>query len=437
MKKIYFALFIFLFNNQVFAQNVEPCGQVEYMNAMERIFPGLKQAEEAQYQDCLSNALSNKLNKIGPGDTVYHIPVVFHIVYNNTTENLHDSFMISQVRVLNECFRKMNADTINTREVFKSIAGDAGIEFYLATTDPQGNKTNGITRTSTTKTSFYDINHSDEMKFNASGGRDAWNPLKYLNIWVCDLSQTGPNILLGYAFPPTNAQFWGAQSFVPIDRQGVVLHYEIVGVGNTLLTAPNSTKEKTAVHEVGHYLGLRHTWGDGEVAFGCNLDDGILDTPNTRTKHNGCNKILNTCGAGTSGDLPDQAENYMDYSNATCTNMFTQQQVNLMRYNLGNLRTTVPYKQVIPLPREIVVNALFPNPNNGQFTLEIKGINNDEIYTIEILDVIGQVVFSFKTYLTNINKVDLIGLFDGMYYIHLSNASNKTFYREKIILVKN
>jgi hypothetical protein len=438
MKKIYFALFICLFINEAIGQNIEPCGQVDYMDAIERQYPGFKVAQERQYQEAILNSQSKKLNKIGPGDTIFHIPVVFHIVYKNAIENLHDSFIISQVKVLNECYRKKNADTVNTRDIFKPIAGDAGIEFYLATTDPQGNSTNGITRTSTTKTSFYSTNYSDEMKFTASGGSDAWDPTKYLNIWVCNISQPGgTDILLGYAFPPTNAQFWSTQSFVPVDRQGVVLSYEIVGLGNQLLNLSNSSREKTAVHEVGHYLGLRHTWGDGNVTFGCNFDDGILDTPNSRTKHSGCNKALNTCGAGTAGDLPDQAENYMDYSNGICTNMFTQQQVNLMRSNLSNLRTSLPDKEVIPLPKEIVINALFPNPSNGQFTLEVKGANLDEIYKIEVVDILGQVVFSFKTKLTSINQLDLIGLTNGVYNFQLKNASNKVFFKEKIIVVRN
>ena len=317
------------------------------------------------------------------------------------------------------------------------MAGDAGIEFFLATTDPQGLPTNGITRTSTSKTSFYDLNFSDEMKFTSKGGQDAWDPSKYLNIWVCDLSIGGIDNLLGYAFPPTNAQFWNSQSFVPTDRQGVVLHYKIVGLDNPLTTSSTSTKEKTAVHEVGHYLGLRHTWGDGNSTNGCNLDDGILDTPNTRVRHSGCNKGLNTCGAGSAGDLPDQAENYMDYSSSTCTNMFTQQQVNLMRHNLSNLRTSVPDKVVIPKPKEIVINALYPNPSNGQFTLEINGVNVDEVYKIEVLDVLGQMVFSYKSKLSSINKVDLIGLSDGIYYFQLKNASGKKFFKEKIMLVKN
>lgn len=437
MKKLYFALFISLLINQAIGQNIEPCGQVNYIDAMEIQYPGFKQAQESQYQEYLSRSLSNKLNKIGPGDTIYRIPVVFHVVYNNSIENLNDSFILSQVKTLNECYRKKNADTINTRDIFKSIAGDAGIEFYLASIDPQGNSTKGVTRTSTLKTTFYDANYSDEMKFNSTGGQDAWDPSKYLNIWVCDIASGGTSELLGYAFPPTNAQFWSVQSFVPVERQGVVLSYKIVGVGNRLLNNANSTIEKTAVHEVGHYLGLRHTWGDGDITYGCNVDDGILDTPNTRTKHSGCSKGLNTCGAGTAGDLPDQAENYMDYSSGACTNMFTQQQVNLMRYNLSKLRTSIADREVIPKPKEIVINALYPNPSNGQFTLEVKGANRDEIYKIQILNVLGQVVFSFKTKLTNSNKIDLMGLVDGMYYFQLENAANKIFFKERIILVRN
>ena len=117
------------------------------------------------------------------------MPVVVHIIHENSIENLDDSLVYSQIEVLNRDFSRSNSDTINMRSVFDTIAAPASIQFYLATIDPNGNPTNGITRTFTNESSFIDFNLTlDLMKDDATGGVDAWPVDKYLNIWVCDLS---------------------------------------------------------------------------------------------------------------------------------------------------------------------------------------------------------------------------------------------------------
>ena len=128
-----------------------------------------------------------------PGCT--RIPVVVHVVYKTAAENISQAQIDSQIRILNEDFRKKNADVANVPAPFAPLAGDARIEFVLASTDPDGNPTDGVTRTSTNKTSF---GSDDEIKFSSSGGADAWDTTEYLNIWVGNLSGG----LLGYAqFP--------------------------------------------------------------------------------------------------------------------------------------------------------------------------------------------------------------------------------------------
>lgn len=416
---------------------IEPCGQTDYIEQLNIRFPGFKEAYEAQHQEAIRRSVSDQKNKVTPIDTIFNIPVVFHIVYRTNIENLHDSLIFSQMKVLNEAFRKMNADTINTRSIFKPIAADARINFYLAKIDPSGNPTNGITRTKTTVSSFHSDTYEDKMKFTSKGGIDAWDPNRYLNIWVCNNSNpSNPgSLVLGFAFPPTNAAFWNANSFVPTSRQGVVLHYPIVGLNNPANTGGYMTDEKTAVHEVGHYLGLRHTWGDGNSFNGCNVDDGIFDTPNTRAKHSGCNKNLNTCGAGTAGDLPDQAENYMDYSDARCSNMFTAGQVNLMRFNLNMLRSTVPDREyVLPEPVTVYETALYPNPTSGHITLEMQVTDPQSVYKISIKDLLGQEAMVLKSTLTNLNNFELSGLAGGMYFFELYQASGKRLMREKILV---
>lgn len=239
------------------------------------------------------------------------IPVVVHVVYRNSTENISTSQIASQMQVLNEDFRRLNADASNTPSVFQGVAADVEVEFCLASSDPQGNPTDGITRTSTTVNGF---GTNDNVKFSSSGGKDAWPASDYLNIWVCNIGGG----ILGYA------QFPGG----PANTDGVVVGYQYFGTTGTA-TAPFNLG-RTATHEVGHYLNLRHIWGDGN----CNADDFVTDTPRAGGPNytgSPCNfPGANSCNEG-SGDLPDMFQNYMDYSDDGCMNLFTAGQTGRMR----------------------------------------------------------------------------------------------------------
>jgi hypothetical protein len=239
------------------------------------------------------------------------IPVVVHVVYNTSAENISAAQIQSQIDVLNDDFRRLNADAGSTPSVFQGVAADSEIEFCLASVDPQGNPTSGITRTSTSQTSF---GTNDQVKFNSSGGKDAWPAGDYMNIWVCDISGG----ILGYA------QFPGG----PAATDGVVVDYQYFGTIGTA-TAPFDLG-RTGTHEVGHYLNLRHIWGDGN----CSVDDFVSDTPNAGgPNYTGGSCSFpgpNSCNTGF-GDLPDMFQNYMDYSNDVCMNLFTQGQKARMR----------------------------------------------------------------------------------------------------------
>ncbi|MCB0686145.1 MAG: zinc metalloprotease [Saprospiraceae bacterium] len=254
---------------------------------------------------------------------VITIPVVVHVVWNTSTENLSDAQIQTQIDVLNEDFRRLNADASNTPSVFLGVAADTEIEFCLATVDPNGNATNGITRTQTSSTSFSTNNN---VKFNATGGHDAWPSGQYLNIWVCDLSGG----LLGYA------QFPGGNSAT----DGVVCDYLYFGTIGT--ATPPYHLGRTATHEVGHWLNLRHIWGDG----GCSVDDLVSDTPLAGSANfTGAPCTFpgpNTCNTGA-GDLPDMFQNYMDYSDDACMNLYTSGQTDRMRalFEPGGFRASL------------------------------------------------------------------------------------------------
>lgn len=245
------------------------------------------------------------------------IPVVVHVVYKSASENISNAQIKSQIRVLNQDFRAKNTDVSKVPPPFKPLVGDARIEFKLATKDPSGNSTNGIVRKKTTHSSF---STADLMKSSATGGSNPWNPRKYLNIWVCTLS----NSLLGYAY------------FPGIDESidGVVVLNSAFGSSGTAAAPFN--KGRTTTHEVGHYLNLHHIWGEG--LFGsCGDSDQVPDTPNQFSSNTGNPTFPSvSCSNGPNGDL---FMNYMDYVDDKAMFMFTTGQVARMQAALTGPRS--------------------------------------------------------------------------------------------------
>jgi hypothetical protein len=242
------------------------------------------------------------------------IPVVVHVVHGNSKENISDAQVESQIDVLNRDFRAKNADRKKVPQVWRSLVIDANIQFALATKDPKGKKTSGITRTSTSVGSFAP---DDRVKAKKTGGVDPWPTDRYLNIWVCNLGQG----LLGYA------QFPGG----PSKRDGVVILYSAFGTKGAVKAPFN--KGRTATHEVGHFLGLRHIWGDRND---CSGNDFVADTPPARQANTGRPQFPQiTCNNGPNGDM---FMNYMDYVDDGAMCMFTAGQVARMNATLAGPR---------------------------------------------------------------------------------------------------
>ena len=234
----------------------------------------------------------------------FTIPVVVHVLYNTTAQNISDAQIASQIAVLNEDFQKLNADVSKTPTAFAGLAADVSIAFTLAKRDPNGNATTGIERKSTTLTSW---GTDDRMKSTATGGLNAWPAGSYLNLWVCNLSGG----ILGYA------QFPGGAAAT----DGVVIRTSAFG-RNGSASAPFNLG-RTATHEVGHWLNLRHIWGDAS----CGTDQ-VADTPTQQTSNTGCPSFpRRTCGNTTNGDM---FMNYMDYTDDACMYMFSTGQSSRM-----------------------------------------------------------------------------------------------------------
>lgn len=378
-----------------------------------------------------------KQQNIQKTDPDYIIPVVVHIVYNTPAQNLDDQVILDQIQVLNEDYGRMNPDSVNLRSQFNTIAGNPKIRFVLASVDPDGNPTTGITRTQTATTTFGDVSSLlgsfaglEKIKSTANGGINPWNQSKYLNIWVGNMSVSlfgqEQTVLLGYATPPPNLPNWPVGS-TPQLNDGVVIQYQCFGRNNpNPMTANYVVAGRTVTHEVGHYLGLRHIWGDGD----CTQEDGIDDTPNADASSNqDCDITKNTCidNILTLGDLPDMIENFMDYSSEDCQNAFTRGQVELMHGILEGPRYELTHNNPAALTvNEIATSSISIYPNPVTNILNITSTSNTSELTLS--DAQGRELKKVNTQ-HHQQQIDFSGYDSGIYF--LSNGNSKSI--QKII----
>lgn len=282
------------------------CASHEHNEALMAAEPAFK-ANQASIEDFTTRFVS--LDPALQTRAVVTIPVVVHVVYKTAAENISDAQIQSQIAILNADFRKLNADVTKVPAAFQSLVADCEVQFCLAKRTPTGATTTGINRVATTKKSF---STNDGVKTASGGGVAPWNTTQYLNLWVCTLS----NSILGYA------QFPGGSAAT----DGVVILN--TAFGSTGTAAAPFNKGRTATHEVGHWLNLRHIWGDDNGA--CTGSDLVADTPNQGAENYGCPAATKaSCSNG--GDMH---MNYMDYSNDACMYMFSTGQKARMQANL-------------------------------------------------------------------------------------------------------
>lgn len=276
-------------------------------------FQYMNEAIQAQFNNYTHyNTTTNREDKS------FTIPVVVHVFYSVDAENISDAQIQSQIDALNRDYNAGSIDINKTPDIFKNVLASCKIQFVLAKLDPNQNSTTGITRHKST-TQFWGL--KDNVKKPALGGVTPWNPKNYLNLYVARIGDG----VLGYSSSP------GCKAEV----EGVIIDPSCFGTTG-IVRAPFN-KGRTAVHEIGHWLGLNHIWGDTECG-----DDRINDTPTQQNPHYGTitNATYSNC---TGKNTQDMSMNFMDYVNDESMWIFTNDQ-KIMMWSLlskGGLRETL------------------------------------------------------------------------------------------------
>lgn len=382
---------------QINPSNVNPkngiarCSTTEYEKYLQEKNP--KRMSNAQFETWLA-PLVNKYKAMRTSSQIggiITIPVVIHVIHSGQAEgtapNSTDAQVISQITVLNQDYRKLiGSPGYNTNPV----GADIQIEFALALQDPNGNPTNGIDRRAFCQSSWSVIDIDNILK-----PATIWDPTQYLNMWSVDFTD---NTLLGYAQYPDASGLAGLDaSGGGATTDGVVANYTVFGSiayndGSFLLDATYNAG-RTMSHEVGHWLGLRHIWGDGagdeaSNSPDCTATDYCADTPQVGWEHYTCG-TFNTCPLNPGNDMP---ENYMDYTNDACMNIFTLDQKARMTTIINNAPRRISLKtstknSSIPLfanDAEIKLEASCPpsicgavaNQTTQNITIYNRGTNN-------------------------------------------------------------
>lgn len=325
------------------------------------------------------------------------IPVVFHVVYQNTAENVHDSILQEQLDVLNEDLNATNADLWKVPVAWQPIIGNMNVTFLLASVDPNGNPTTGIERQSSAVASW---STNDNVKHTQSGGLDAWPDTSYLNIWICDLGAG----LTGYT------QFPGG----PDATDGIVLNYRYVGRGAPAQAPYNAGRAGT--HEFGHWLGLRHIGPDA----GCADLDSCADTPGYSS-----NTIYGTYPVGTvltDGCQPSAPGimwmNFMSYVDDTAMVFFTQDQIGKMTWYLNNMRQGFFTPNGIREDQLPAKYTVYPSPStSGIFTITRQDATTAA--SVEVYDAQGKLIMAPVRFSegTSSLQLDLSAFANGIYTV--------------------
>lgn len=428
---------------QVFGQPLEKvnphnglvrCVSAEYEQAMQANDPD--RASREAFEEWIAPKVAEVKAQLLSGrnvDAVITIPVVVHVIHNGdavgANENISNARVLSQITVLNQDFRRM-MDTPGYNE--SEVGADVEIEFCLAQKKPDGTATNGIDRVNLGMASWA----TETQVEGTLKPQTIWDPTQYFNIWVANFSTSGSaelNGILGYAqFPSTSGLGGLASNMGGATTDGVIIDYRCFGTSDISPSTNYFTdydKGRTATHEIGHCLGLIHIWGDNSS---CNVNgtdsnkDYCPDTPAASTENYDCFEAYDSCPSQTGSDM---VENYMDYTNDTCMNIFTLNQKARMIAVMNNsirrasLKTSDACSAPLAVPGTGLFEGvkLYPNPAKDFIAISM-GDSNDLPDSFEVYNTLGQLVHSKAVSSGADLTVNTSGLSNGVYFIKLAKA---------------
>ncbi|OYU85672.1 MAG: hypothetical protein CFE24_00240 [Flavobacterium sp. BFFFF2] len=402
MKK--YLLFFGLICALGWSQPIDRCNYSKFLKKKFQERPELEQyhRDMQAYLRQPQTALANKNSQI-----VVTIPVIFHILYKTTAQNVSDAQIDSQIAVLNADYRKLNTNFSSAvPAAYQSLGADVELLFCKAVRTPAGAATTGVVRKSINSNAIF-----EDIYFTSTGDL-AWDTTQYLNIWVGSFTDT---TLLGFATPPSN---------VGDPSDGLCIGYKNFGSTGTAVSPFN--KGRTATHEIGHYFGLEHPWGEDGSACGSGLnDDGCADTPATNNPYYGCPTFPDNTNMCTSTANGAMFMNYMDYVNDICMGFFTAGQKVIMRNAVNGPRAALLNSNAcVPLSvdRFDAIQSIqaFPNPFSNYFTLSSPSMDID---SADIYNLNGQLVKQIKMNGNN-TRVDMDELPASAYFLRVYQGSN-------------
>ncbi len=390
MSKILF-IFYFLLLKSVFCEGQKaPCGTF------------IIDVKKSQLLDNKIDSILNLKEKASIRGDAY-IAVVVHNLWQKSDEYISDEIILSQIEALNRDFNIQNQDLSKVPDEFKPYIGNVGIHFCLAAKDTLGNPTTGIIRKYTDDSTLV---LTEKVFYTSLGGSNAWDTEKYLNIWIVNI---GKNIG-GLASYPLQT--------IP-SKIGIIIHPKFFGINKNLKYGLG----RVATHEVGHFLGLKHTWADDE---NCGTDDEVSDTPAQLSPYNGCPTYPQK-GCSNS----EMFMNYMDYVNDPCMIMFTNGQKERMLATLKIVRPSILTERVQCISKVDEENRsdifiIYPNP--AMDILKVKfDIPQGKVTEVIVYNSIGQAVLKDKKLINQIYDIDISAFKSGIYFVKINNFSSRFF----------
>lgn len=440
----------------VFAQR--KCGIVPFKDALIAVNPSWEQRIEAQrtsLQGIADNMLQSQAMGAAQKTTAASpIPVIFHIMVTNKQlaemggyEGVQQR-CDSQIAVLNRDFNRENRDSTLIPYNWKPLYGSAGIRFGLAHTQPNGWGCPGyeIRIVPDTPGGFLPGSSSNykDAKYDATGGANAWDVKKYINVWCFNFADGSGNLGLTMAKSFTTS--------ATANEQGISIAYLALGTQNsagTLKFPPGGSyiAGRTLTHECGHFFEIWHTWGDdfGKCTWNGGKDDGLADTPPEANNKYGI--PVDTIPGGTIYDACKDSStilrqpigvathNFMNYTDDVTMCMFTVQQAAVMASMVavgGESYTLTQNPELLNWPANAGVAPIgaysrmiiCPNPSNGKFDIIFDNIT-DRLEEIIIVNAIGQQVQATNTggKKQDYYSIDLSGMSKGIYFVRCNFAS--------------